>query len=999
MASAVDNGRRTVMLHSAPGPDLARGQPGDAPGASERDQRFLRVLGQQTRSHSSPHRILRDSAELLGRHLGVNRVSYGQVDPEEACVTVEADWHDGSVGSLAGRFALPPGVSSRTRYGRGSTIVVDDWREMVGVLPEEQELIRKLGMNGFVMVPLVKEGRLVALMTVQQTGPRQWTEAEIWLAEEVAERIWAALERARAEGRRVETEIQFRTLAENMPDICWVADADGHGFWYNRRGESLYGPRTGRAPRLSSYCHPEDLDTIRSAWADAIARGVRYEATARYRSLDGVYRPFLSRAEPVKDGAGQVVQWCGVVTDLTEQVAAEKRLQLLQQLNEALRDELSASAILSTTTELLGRALGASRVCYAEAQEPGHDVMSIAHGWTDGTVNPLPLRLRHSFLGQAVVDHHRRGLPLVVDNVVEHPLMSPKVAADCEAVGYCAGVDVPLVKEGRLVAFLSVHQSTPRKWTSHETGLIGEVAERTWAALERGRAEEKRRQSQALLTAITEHAPLGIYLKDTKGRYLLANPQMARLMRKPVSEIVGRSAAELFPPEFAERAAERDAEVLRSGQLQTSELHMPGRRTYEWVMVMRFPVRLEPDGPLQVAGFDIDVSAQKRIELDLKRSQEALYQSEKLTALGSLLAGVSHELNNPLSIIVAQAVMVERQAVNTPIADRAGKIRKAAERAARIVQTFLAMARQKTPERKPVMLNDIINAALELTDYGLRTGGVQVTRNLAPDLPPILADADQLHQVVVNLVINAQQAMADQSCPRLLTLTTLSQGPDRLVIEIADSGPGVPRDIRRRIFEPFFTTKPQSVGTGVGLSFSLGLVEAHGGRLELLDREGGTTFRITLPVQPMTAASLESDGEGVSAVAQLSQTALIIDDERDIAEALADLLNLEGYSSEIAVGGVAARDRLASARGDFDLIVSDLRMPDMDGPALYTWLKANRPELASRLAFATGDTLSVSAARFLTAADRPFIEKPFTPEGLQRLVAQVRARRTADQPS
>jgi two-component system NtrC family sensor kinase len=676
-------------------------------------------------------------------------------------------------------------------------------------------------------------------------------------------------------------------------------------------------------------------------------------------------------------------------------------LQLLQQLSEALRDEVSADAILSTTTELLGRALGASRVCYAEAEKPGDDAMSIAHGWTDGATAALPPRLRHSSLGQAVVDHHRRGLTLVAHDVVEHPLMSREVATVCQSVDYFAGVDVPLVKEGRLVAFLSVHQSTPRTWTSHEIGLIEEVAERTWSALERGRAEEERRQSQALLTAITEHAPIGIYLKDQKGRYLLANPQMSRLMRKPVSEIVGRSAAELFPSEFADRAAKRDAEVLSSGLPHTSELQMPGRRIYEWLMVMRFPVRLEPNGPLQVAGFDIDISAQKRTELELKRSQEALYQSEKLTALGSLLAGVSHELNNPLSIIVAQAVMMERQAANTPMADRAGKIRKAAERSARIVQTFLAMARQKTPERRSVMLTEVVNAALELTEYGLRTGGVQVTRNFAPDLPLIMADPDQLHQVVVNLVINAQQAMAEQSGPRLLNLTTRTEGVDHVVIEIADSGPGVPSEIRRRIFEPFFTTKAQSVGTGVGLSFSQGLVEAHGGTLELLDREAGATFRITLPVQPAADAALSgSNGDGApSAAAPVRQTALIVDDERDIAESLADLLDLQGYDSEIAVGGVAARDRLAAGAGAFDLIVSDLRMPDMDGPALFSWLTANRPELTSKLVFATGDTLSGSASRFLAAAGRPYIEKPFTPEGLQRLVAQVQAPRMTDERS
>jgi CheY-like chemotaxis protein len=208
-----------------------------------------------------------------------------------------------------------------------------------------------------------------------------------------------------------------------------------------------------------------------------------------------------------------------------------------------------------------------------------------------------------------------------------------------------------------------------------------------------------------------------------------------------------------------------------------------------------------------------------------------------------------------------------------------------------------------------------------------------------------------------------------------------------VLVEVADNGPGVPAEARRRVFEPFFTTKPQGEGTGVGLSFSLGLVEAHGGRLELLnDEEPGARFRITLPIgetglAPAEAASAETPSKPAL------RRALVVDDEPEIADALVDFLSLEGFQCETANGGREAQGRLKD--NSYDLVVSDLRMPEMDGPALYAWIKSERPELAARTVFATGDTLGATAAAFLAREGRPVMEKPFTPDSVRRLIDQL----------
>ncbi|MBI3325345.1 MAG: hypothetical protein HYZ81_01385, partial [Nitrospinae bacterium] len=233
----------------------------------------------------------------------------------------------------------------------------------------------------------------------------------------------------------------------------------------------------------------------------------------------------------------------------------------------------------------------------------------------------------------------------------------------------------------------------------------------------------------------------------------------------------------------------------------------------------------------------------------LKEAQAQLVQTEKLATMGQLLAGVAHELNNPLSVVLGQTALLRATAGNGPLVERAEKIANAAARSARIVQNFLAIARQRPPERQRVRLNRVIQDAVELLAYPLRVDNVEVRWELADDLPPLWADPHQLHQVAVNLISNAHQALRESSPPRWLTLTTrtdLSRG--RVVLEVADTGPGIAPEIQTRIFEPFFTTKPPGQGTGLGLSLCQGIVVAHGGTIGVESQVGqGTVFVVELP--------------------------------------------------------------------------------------------------------------------------------------------------------
>lgn len=510
---------------------------------------------------------------------------------------------------------------------------------------------------------------------------------------------------------------------------------------------------------------------------------------------------------------------------------------------------------------------------------------------------------------------------------------------------------------------------------------------------ERRAVEAALRTSEARMAAFMANAPLGMYLKDEDGTIIVANDEMRRAFpdrnETPLSDRIGRSASDFLDEETAQLIAAQDARALSTNSTQTDEWHRPHLARYAWAATIRFPVHIE-GSPKQVGGFVIDLTARKNAELALAKSREALHQSEKLNALGSLLAGVSHELNNPLSAVIGQTMMLEEDAVGTTFAARAERIRVAAERCARIVEIFLAMARQKPPRRTAVQVNDVVASALELLTYGLRASDVTIQSELASDMPHIHADADQLHQVLVNLIVNAQQALESCPVPRILTLATrLANDGATVELEVGDNGPGIPEAAARRIFEPFYTTKPAGSGTGIGLSFSLGVIEAHGGKLRLLEGGGGAKFVIALPVEPFEPMAIE---ERTSVRATMGRgTALIIDDDAGVSEALGELVEREGYAIERVDSGASALARLQLQ--DYDLILTDLRMPEMDGPALFAWIERERPHLTARVGFLTGDVLSGSAAIFLEQAKRPYAEKPFTPATVRALIAEVLATR------
>jgi signal transduction histidine kinase len=389
----------------------------------------------------------------------------------------------------------------------------------------------------------------------------------------------------------------------------------------------------------------------------------------------------------------------------------------------------------------------------------------------------------------------------------------------------------------------------------------------------------------------------------------------------------------------------------------------------------------------------------RRLYLDLDRHNRSLeqvvaertqrlVQSEKVATMGSLLAGVAHELNNPLAIVMGQAHLLRGGATEPRLIQRAEKILAGADRCARIVRNFLALARQRPPERSAVALNSIVEEATELLGYDLRTSNVEVTLSLGDDVPVVWADGHQIHQVVVNLVVNAIQAMRPMETERRLAITTRATGePARVFIEVTDSGPGISAEIQARIFEPFFTTKPQGEGTGLGLSLCRRTLEEHGGTITVQSEVGrGATFRLELPVVARPTPVRE-DAASASLPPVAGKAILIVDDEADIAATLAEALQGDGHQIGIADNGAMALEMLE--RRAYDLILSDTKMPRMDGEHFYAEVERRFPQLRRRIVFVTGDILNREKRAFLERTGAPHLLKPFDLPEVRQLVHRM----------
>jgi PAS domain S-box-containing protein len=507
-------------------------------------------------------------------------------------------------------------------------------------------------------------------------------------------------------------------------------------------------------------------------------------------------------------------------------------------------------------------------------------------------------------------------------------------------------------------------------------------------------------EAEALLAGLADSTESGIVLFDPQGNVRLANGRFAEFFGLSRVEMAAAQtwsalafsvSAHFSEPE---KLLQRWNEIAnRPREVSSDELELlhPARRTVE-----RFgrPV-LDAGGEL-LGRLEIyrDVTGQRLV-------QSKLLQTEKMAGLGQLVSGIAHELNNPLTSIIGYSQLLLGRRLTAPQEADGRLIHQEAERAARIVKNLLLFAREARPERRPVHLNEIVERTLALRNYELRVENIEISQDLAQDLPPVFADPAQLQQVLLNLLVNAEQAIRQGSGEGSIRVRTRRTLRGRISFEIIDSGPGIPQEIVPRIFDPFFSTKPAGTGTGLGLSITCGIVKEHGGEMFVHSQLGhGAKFTVELPATPYEVAPASAPPvirTRAPAAIRLGrgERILVVEDEPTVAHLIADVLIEEGHKVEIVLDGRDGLDRATS--GNYGLIICDLRMPHLDGRAIYRELVTQGSPMRHRLMFVTGDTLAPRTLEFLEKSGLPFLAKPFLVEELKAVVE--RALVTAEQSS
>ena len=378
----------------------------------------------------------------------------------------------------------------------------------------------------------------------------------------------------------------------------------------------------------------------------------------------------------------------------------------------------------------------------------------------------------------------------------------------------------------------------------------------------------------------------------------------------------------------------------------------------------------------------------------LRSTQAQLVQTSKLAALGELVAGVAHELNNPLAIVLGNAELLanldneeDRRSVQ--------QIIDATQRSRRVLQSLVTFARHDKVEADWHHPRDLLDRVLDLKRSRFETGEIALDVQFEPDLPMIWADAPQIQQVLLSLLINAEQALTGRTnsrvvvhiyrssapieqptvLPNLIDNRCAGSGAEFVVFDIADNGPGLDPQVIDRLFEPFVTTRPVGQGTGMGLAISYAIISQHGGTIQVASApDQGATFRVAVPIR--RDARVRDHQHTPATAAPQAARVLVIDDEPAIVDLVSRLLGRDGYTVAGVLRASQALEELQ--REPFDFILCDMRMPDMDGISFYQQLKRDLPDGLVRFILMTGDTSNIQAEQFLTQHQLAVLRKPFT---------------------
>lgn len=733
------------------------------------------------------------------------------------------------------------------------------------------------------------------------------------------------------EAELADSEERFRQLVTHIPQVFWMSVARGPLLYISPSYERVWGrPAAELYERRSAWreaLHPDDRQRV----VDYLAEHVNapYELTYRIVRPDGDVRWISDRGFPIPDAAGRVYRMAGIAEDITERVLATQRIEAAEQHYRRL---ITTSPYAVYTIDTEGR--------FTELNPAAEDLLA-------ASADSL-LGLHFSTIlapeSQAIAAYEFGQMLNGQTSDVSLTVIALRPSGERRVLAISA---TAMMQDGRIEG---VH------------GIGRDITE-----------EVERDTRVRMLAEALDRLPDAVCIEREDGTVIYSNDAFRDLVSgRSTRAGAGLQALLAEDTSALERRAVRSELVGTGGWRGRTVLHREDR-TVPLEIVAR---RLELDQHQVTILLARDVTDQVERELQLRRT-------ERLASLGTLVGGVAHELNNPLTAIAGFIELMLGEPRSDDDRDALETLRRETARVAKIVSDLRLLARESQDVRprnmQPIDVNDIIQHVLRVRRYALETSNIEVVLDLEPTLPPALGVPSEIEQVVLNLVVNASHALDAVERPRRLLTIRSAATRAGVGFEVIDNGSGIPEHVLENIFDPFFTTKSPGEGTGLGLSLVHSIVSEHGGRISVNSIEGrGSAFSVLLPfAREAHRAEAARSAPAAPATPTRRLRVLVVDDEAAIRLALVRHLQRRGHEVETAEDGASALERIAS--NEFDVIVSDIRMPGMSGDRLLRELRARGAlDAVRRLLFMTGDPASEAVQKGMEGIAIPVLSKPFT---------------------
>ena len=836
----------------------------------------------------------------------------------------------------------------------------------------------------------------------------------------------------------VSTDITARKIAEEKlalseESLRLATEAAGVGTWdldlttdtltWSDRTKAMFGISPGVPCSMADFyagLHSHDRDAVSAAFAAAIDPDLRREYDVEYRTVgkeDKLVRWVAAKGNALFAN-GRCMRALGTAIDITDRRRTAARQAFLLRLADDLRTLGDPRAVLRAAMKGLGPELNANRVGYSQVQDDDTTIL-LETAYLDAAAS-LDGTWRLDDFGPDLIERNRAGEVVVCPDTE----LDPAIAQETwRAIGTRSFMSVPLVREGRFRASLFVMRNEPSAWNPDDVRLVEDVAARTWDAVERARAEAELHDSEERLRAVIAAAPIGlIFASAPDGRITGGNAQAERILRHPILpsanvdeygqwvgfHLDGRQIEGHEYPLARALAGEERPELEASYQR--------GDGTQAYLKFIGAPVRraggeivggvvasldVDRERRAEAALKDLNATLERRVEersAELLLAEQALRQAQKMEAVGQLTGGIAHDFNNMLAIVLGSLDLLKRR---LPADDaRALKYTEqamvGARRAATLTQRLLAFSRRQPLQPVPVDVNRLVTGMSELL-RGSLGGAVQLETVLAGGTWPVFADPNQLENVILNLGINARDAMPDGGRLTVETqnahldaryvATEAGVAPGQYVlIAVTDSGTGMPESVVAKAFDPFFTTKPVGKGTGLGLSQVHGFVHQSGGHVKIYSEVGvGTTVKLYLP-RLVGAQPAEPADTAEQALNGDRELVLVVEDEDAVRAMSAEVLRELGYRVIEADGAAAALTQL-DGHPEVALLFSDIVMPEVNGAKLAELARQRRPGL--KVLFTTGYSRDAVVHNGVIGPGVDLIGKPFTVEDLSLKVRAV----------